>query len=95
MHINLNDKISDNFTRIENLAKEAGADEEQSFSARASAMTATTSALKELIKVQEGVINMDRLIRIEQVTIETVKEFLNPTQIEVFLQRLEELINAG
>ena len=92
MIINLNDRIAEHYKRVENLAKEAAEDEEQTYSSRAAAMTAVSSMLRDLKKDQEELINMERLMQIEQITIDTVKEFLTPDQIEVFLGRLEERV---
>lgn len=95
MNINLNEEIGAHFQRLRNLANEAQEDEEQSFSSRASAMSALTSIIKELTKTQEEIINMERLMRIENVTIETVKQFLTPEQQGIFLERLEEMLKDG
>lgn len=93
MQINLNQKISEHLQRLEDLAREAEDDEEQSFSSRASAMSALTGMFKELVKSQAEVVNMERMMRIERITIETVKKYLTLEQSEVFLQDLENILN--
>ena len=91
MQININEKLTEHLKRVEDLAIEAEADAEEGYSSRASAMTAVTTMLKELVKVQAEVINMERLMRLEALTIETMKEFLPPDQHEEFLKKLTEL----
>lgn len=92
MQINLNQKIAEHLKRLEDLAREAEDDEEQSFSSRASAMQALTGMFKELVKSQAEVINMERMMRIERITIETVKKYLTPEQSEEFLMELESIL---
>lgn len=94
MIINLSEQMAQHFDRVINLAKEAEMDEAQSYASRSSAMSAVTVMLKELEKSQDEIINMERLMRIERITVEVVKEFLTPDQFSIFLDRLEEVINA-
>lgn len=94
MNINLSEKINDHFVRLENLATEADNDENESFSSRASAMSALTSIIRELTKAQAEVVNMERLMVLELKTVEILKKYLTPEQHEEFLTELEELINA-
>ena len=89
MNINLSDKISTHFDRLENMANEASADDDESFSSRSSAMRALTDILQELTKAQAEVINMERLMKIEKITVETVKKHLSSQQQVQFLQDLE------
>lgn len=93
MQINLKKKIDEHFRRVEALAVEAENDESQSYSSRASAMVACSNMLKELTKSRADVYNMERLMKIEQITVEVVKEFLTTEQIESFLSRLDQQIN--
>lgn len=94
MQIDLNAKIMDHFVRLEDLAMEAAEDENESFSSRAAAMTAVSHILKELTKTQAEVVNMERLMRVEAVTIETLRMYLTPEQHENFLKKLEEMLDA-
>ncbi len=94
MNINLSEKINVHFHRLENLAEEADGDENESFSSRASAMSALTSIIRELTRAQAEVINMERLMRVELKTIEVLKKYLSEDQQEAFLNDLEEYINA-
>lgn len=94
MRIDLNQKIGDHFVRLEALAMEAELDSEESYSSRASAMTALTKILSDLTGAQEKIINMERLMKIEATTIEILAEFLNIDQQEKFLNLLEEKLNA-
>ena len=79
---------------LEKLALEAESDSEESYSSRAAAMTALTRVISDLTKSQEEVINMERLMRIESITIETLQAHLTPEQQEKFLEDLEERLNA-
>jgi len=95
MKIDLNKKIQTHLQRLESLANEAAGDTEESYSSRASALTALTAVLKELTKTQAEVINMERLMRIEATTIEVLKRHLTSDQHEEFLLELEESLNVG
>lgn len=92
MNINLNDKIEAHLTRLENMAKEAEGDEEQSYSNRSAAMRTYSDILKDLVKSQAEIINMERLMKIESVTIETILQFLNTEQIKQFYDLLEKRV---
>jgi len=94
MEINLEEKISEHFDRLESLADEAEGDVEESYSSRASAMGALTGMLRDLVNLQGKVINMERLIRIEALTIETLQKHLSEKQHEDFLKDLEDLLNV-
>lgn len=93
MKIDLNQKVNDHLTRLEVLAKDAADDHEESFSSRASAMTALSKMLSELTKTQAEIINMSRLQRVEQALIEAAKEIFAPEEYEVFTNKLTELLN--
>lgn len=90
MKVELSEKMSSHFKRLESLAEEAETDVEERYSSRASAMSALTSMLKELEKSQAKIYNMERLSHIEAETISTLKEFLTPEQHNKFLERLSE-----
>ncbi len=94
MNINLSEKIDIHFHRLENLAQEADTDENESFSSRASAMSALTSIIRELTKAQSEVVNMERLMKVEKKTIEVLKKYLSEDQQEQFLDELEAYIDA-
>ncbi len=94
MKINLAEKLNDHIRRLENLSVEAEADSEESYSSRASAMSAMTVMLRELTKAQEEVINMERLMKIEKVTIEAVNKCLSSRKKEEFLTELETLLSS-
>jgi len=94
MNINLSEKIAEQFIRLEELADEASSDQDESFSSRASAMTALTTIIKELTKAQSEVINMERLMKIEQTTIEVLREHLSHSQQEEFLNTLESRLTV-
>ena len=95
MKIDLHDEISRHYERLRLLAEEAAEDDEESYSSRASAMNGVTSMLKELIKEQEKVINMDRLAKIEQITIETIRKHLSEDVYETLLKELEAALEAS
>ncbi len=94
MNINLSEKIDIHFHRLENLAQEADTDENESFSSRASAMSALTSIIRELTKAQSEVVNMERLMKVEKKTIEVLKKYLSEDEQEQFLDELEAYIDA-
>lgn len=94
MNINLSDKISTHFDRLETMANEAAIDDDESFSSRSSAMRALTDILQELTKAQAEVINMERLMKIEKITVDTVKKHLNANQQISFLADLESSLDV-
>jgi len=75
MKIDLAEKIANHFERLENLADEAANDENESFSARASAMTALTAVIKELTKEQEKIHNMSTLQELQSAIVEALEDF--------------------
>ena len=92
MQIDLSEKIEQHFRRAEQLAEEASNDGgEETYSSRASAMTALTAILDKLIKQQEAVWNMQRQQKVEQALIESVLEFLDEEQITKFLEKIDNL----
>jgi len=93
MKIDLNQKVNAHFQRLELLAKDAAADRDEGFSARASAMTAYSKMLQELTKTQAEIINMNRLQKVEQALIETVKEIFPPEKYHIFTEKLAELLH--
>ena len=88
MKVELQDEIGKHFVRLRTLAEDAAEDDDESYSSRAAAMTAMTNILKELTKTQQEVYNMERLMVIESVTIDTLRKYLTPAQSEVFIQDL-------
>ena len=52
MQVNLSSKIETHLERLETMAEEAAKDEDESYSSRASAMSALSNILKELVKSQ-------------------------------------------
>jgi hypothetical protein len=93
MLIDLNEKMQEHLHRIELLAKEAAEDAEETFAQRASAMTAMTAILREMEKMQAEVLNMERLMIMEQTTIELLKKHLTEKQQEEFLRELKEKLD--
>lgn len=94
MKIDLNEKVEAHFQRLEELAEDAAEDHEESFSSRASAMTALSKMLTELTKTQAEIINMARLQRVEQALIEAAKEIFAPEDYNIFTDKLQELLNG-
>jgi len=92
MQINLSDEIANHFERLRSLAEEAGKDSEESFSSRASAMSALTGIIKELTKEQEKVANMDMILKTEQALIEAAREIFAPEDYHIFTNKLQELL---
>lgn len=94
MKIDLSEKIDTHFKRLEDLAEEANADEEQSFSARSSAMTAMSGMLKELVKTQETVHSISSIQELQSAIVEALEEhdqeFKNNV-IEILERRLATL----
>ena len=89
MNINLNEKIGEHLARLESLAQEADSDHEESYSSRAAAMRALSQMLAELSKTQAEVINMERLMRLEQILKDTIRKYLPEEHYESFLKDLE------
>lgn len=90
MNINLAAEIKRQFDRCSALADEAEADDEESYSSRASALKALTDILRDLTKMQEEIINMERLMSVEATTIEVLRDFLTIEQQEAFMVSLTE-----
>lgn len=92
MKIDLSDKIEKHFSRIEKLAEQASLDKDESYSSRASAMTAMTAMLKELTKTQADIINIGLILKTEQALIEAAKEIFPSNQYHIFTNKLNELL---
>lgn len=89
MKIDLSLEIADHFDRIKTLAETAESDPNESYSSRASAMTALTGIIRDLVKEQDKVINMERLMAIEATVIEVCNKHLSNEAREQFLNELE------
>lgn len=94
MLVDLNEEIVAHLQRVRELADEAKNDDEESFSSRASAMTAFSNLLRDLTKTQKEIVNMGRIQRLEQALVETVKEIFTEDQYELFCKKFEELMRA-
>ena len=92
MKLDLNEKINEHLIRLEDLARETEDDESQSFSSRAAALNSLSSMLRDLTKSQAEIVNMERMMKVEQVTIETVRKYLKPEQYEDFMADLESVL---
>ena len=92
MKINLSTEIKDHFERLRTLSDAAVTDEHEKMSAKASVMSAMTALLRELTKTQEQLVNMERLLKVEQALIETVKEVLDEEGQKAFTKKLKELL---
>ncbi len=93
MKIDLSKELADHFERIRGIAEEAADDPEESYSSRSSAMTSMSAILRDLTKTQESVVNMERLMIIERVTIATVGKFLSEQQKEEFTEELQRMLD--
>lgn len=92
--IDLKDEVERQYDRVRALAIEAEDDEsDESLSSRATAMRALTGLLQELVSLQEKTNNLQTLHTIEQVLIETVKEYLDEFQFEKLLRDLEKRLS--
>ena len=89
MQIDLAAEVANHLDRVRALAQEAEVDVEQSFSNRASAMSALTSILSQLTKSQESITTMQSLQETERIIIETVKDFLDEEQLGHLIDHLE------
>ena len=89
MIIDLSAEMEQHLKRVKNLADEAADDSDQGYQSRASAMTAVTTMLVQLTKAQESLITMERLHKVEQTIINTVKDYLQQEQLEDLLDKLE------
>ncbi len=75
MNIDLSSKLADHFKRLEDLADEAVEDDSgESYSSRASAMSALTQIIKDLIINQEKVYNMKNLQELQSSIVEALEE---------------------
>ncbi len=76
MNIDLSSKLADHFKRLEDLANEAVKDDNggESYSSRASAMSALTQIIKDLIINQEKVYNMKNLQELQSSIVEALEE---------------------
>lgn len=90
LKIDLSDEVEMQFERVRRLAVEAEDDDsDESLSSRATAMRALTGLLQDLVSLQEKTNNLQTMHTIEQVLIETVKEYLDEYQYDKFLRELE------
>ena len=94
MKIDLSEKMDDHFARVEKLAEEAAGDEEATFSARASAMTAMTAVIKELTKEQEKIHNMSSIQELQSAIVEALEEYSPELKDEVLKILERRLCNA-
>lgn len=95
MKIDLTEKISTHFERLEALADEASQpDQDESYSSRASAMTALTGVIRELIKEQEKLNNMATLQELQSAIVEALEDKdqkFKDDVLEILERRLEQL----
>ena len=91
MEINIDSKLAEHFERVEELAKTAIEDDDESYSSRASAQSALTTIIKDIVKSQESIITMKRLQEVERILIKTVKKYLNDKEMEEFLAEINEI----
>lgn len=94
MLIDLNQQMEEHLQRVTELAEEAAGDSDQGFQSRSAAMSACSTMLVQLTKAQESLITMERLNKVEQVIIDTVKEYLVEEQLEHVLIALEKRLEA-
>ena len=89
MIIDLSKEMTDHLQRVKDLADEASDDSDSGFQSRAAAMTALTTILVQLTKAQESLITMERLHKVEQTVIDTVKDYLAENNLAELLEKLE------
>lgn len=94
MTINLPQELFEHYRRVKNLAEEAADDSDQGFQSRSAAMSTMTTILKDLVKSQESVIHMERLMKVEAVIIEICKECLTEEGLQAYLTKLEARLEA-
>lgn len=94
MLIDLNQQMEEHLQRVTELAEEAANDGDQGFQSRSSAMSACSTMLVQLTKAQESLVTMERLNKVEQIIIDTVKEYLSEQQLEHVLAELEKKLEA-
>lgn len=81
--------MDDHYQRVKDLADEARDDSDSGFQSRAAAMTALTTLLVQITKAQESIITMESLTRVEQIVIDTVKDYLTENEMTELLEKLE------
>ena len=91
MQINLDDALTKHLKRVEAMAEVAAEDEDESYSSRASAMTALTNLIEKIIKQQKDVVNMRRLQQVEQIIIKTTSKYLSDSQKQEFISELNKI----
>ena len=93
MEINLNKETIEHFERVKELSIQATDDVDESYSSRAAAQTALSAIIRDLVKSQAEIVNMDRLLRVEQALIEAAKEIFPEDKIHIFTEKLAELLD--
>jgi len=92
--IRLNAELNEHYDRLKNLAIEAETNQIDSLGQRASAMGSLTTLLKEIIKEQKEVINLERLQIMEQSLIKTMKKYLSEDQQAEFVITYEDALQT-
>jgi len=94
MKIDLSKEMSDHFNRLKTVAEEAETSEDESLSARASALSAMTALIKELVKTQAEITNMAALQELQSAIVEALEEYdqeLKDKVVEILERRLETI----
>lgn len=92
--LELSKEIVEHFNRIKDLAEAAAESPGESFSSRASAMAALTAIIRDLVKEQEKVANMERLMAVENAVVTVVNEHLTAEQREELLKELAVVLRT-
>ena len=94
MQIDLSKEMAMHFKRLNDLAEEAAKDKEESYSSRASAMSALTAVIKELTKTQAEIVNMAAIQELQSAIVEALEDHDPEFKKEVIVileRRLETL----
>lgn len=88
--IELAGAVAEHYKRVTDLAIEAGDDDSaETLTARATAMRTLTQLIQDIVELEERTKNLHTIGTLEQLLIETIKEYLDEYQYEKFLKDLE------
>lgn len=79
----------EHFDRLTDLADEAAANREETYSSRASAMNVLSKAIDSLVKTQAEIINIGRIQKAEKALVDTIRQSMPEKNFQEFLRRFK------